>query len=138
MCDVRLMSVWCSLGRGLIRECLARPRQSVRLFLSAFHPLGPYHLKMTLDHLVAADYIPSKWVSCWPIAAGSGTAWGLAFLFDTETSIQWQLRDMLLELLVRLRKDGACSSGDWLGTIGASLCWFERKQPASAEGVTAA
>ena len=37
------------------------------------------------------------------------------------------LADMLNELFVRLRHEGALTWQDHPGTIGASLCWTERK-----------
>jgi hypothetical protein len=95
---------------------------------------GEYHLKMTLDHLVEAGYFPRRTVSKWPVAAGSGTAKGLLLLFGRRGASRAVLRAMLLELIVRLRHDHVIQSCDWMGSVGALLCWWERAGKAGPRG----
>ena len=88
--------------------------------------LGEYHLKMALDHMVISGMLEKRFVSEWPVAPRSGTADGLRRIHACRTQSPAALREMLAELLVRLRRGRALCSSCWLGSIGAALCWQKR------------
>ena len=98
--------------------------------------LGEYHLKVALDHLVAADLCPRRHVSVWPVSPSGGTAKGLRLIFGSKTANPETLRVTLMELFARLRRDRALSANDWPGSIGAALCWQKRDSVASIAGDT--
>ena len=76
--------------------------------------------------MVHAKLLPLSTVSKWPVAAG--TARGLRRLYKSKTTNTATLRSMLIDLYCRLRSDGVLATSDWLGTVGAALCWKARMQ----------
>ena len=59
-----------------MEECLQNIRGTIKGLL------GPYHLKMLYDHLVAARLLPPRWVFTYPVSQGGGTARGLREIFE--------------------------------------------------------
>ena len=88
---------------------------------------APYHFKLFLDHLVAGKFVARGCVSKWPVAPTSGTARFLVDLHGLPRAGDTTLRTLLNELVHRLRVRGALGPTDYQGTIGAALCWLQRK-----------
>ena len=88
--------------------------------------LPGYHGKLFLDHLIQTEWLPSRYVSSWPVAVYTGTAKGLDKVYGECRSPRIQ-SERLSELMVHLRHDGALNGRDHHGLIGAALCWTHRK-----------
>ena len=100
--------------------------------------LGHYHLKMAMDHLAYSTMLPHRWISRWPVAPGPGTAKGLERLHGCPRPVSdpKTLETMLVEFYCRLRRDKVLAAKDFLGSVGASLCWQIRASGGAASGST--
>ena len=96
--------------------------------------LGPYHFKMLHDFLVAARFLPPRWVFTYPVSPSGGTAKGLRRIFEVagrQTGTQ-ACAVMLQELTFHVqRKSTSWWASDHLGSVGAALCWQHRQASAS-------
>ena len=87
--------------------------------------LGNYHLKLAFDKVIACKRAPSKHVCWWPVAPRSGSIAGLRALLGPRLKAS-QGPGALAELWLRLHKEDVLQWPDYLGTVGALLCWLER------------
>ena len=97
--------------------------------------LGDYHFKMLIDFMVACNFLPAGWVLTYPVCSKGGTATGLRELYNVKgkgVGVK-TLEDMLQEVTHRvLIRSTSWWASDHHGTVGAALCWEERKgKPAS-------
>ena len=91
-----------------------------------------------MDHLAYSTMLPHRWISRWPVAPGSGTAKGLERLHGCPRPVSdpKTLETMLVEFYCRLRRGKVLAAKDFLGSVGASLCWQKRANGSAASGST--
>ena len=87
----------------------------------------PYHHKLVLDVLVMMNWVPACWVDWYPVSKTAATAVGLRDVFDSNTQGEAELSEMLSELTHRLCREGKDFQSDFHGTVGANLCWLQRR-----------
>ena len=87
--------------------------------------LGPYHLHMVFSIAVGAEWIPSRYVTWWPVAADAGTMDGLGLVLRGEP-LQSSGLPALAEVWHRLAKMGELKQREHVGSVGAQLCFWKR------------
>ena len=84
---------------------------------------------------VESGFLPPRWVLTYPVCDSGGTANGLCKLYGIsgENIGPKVYGEMLQEVIHRMTREARCWwNTDHLGTVGAALCWEERKKKASS------
>ena len=100
--------------------------------------MGIYVMKNMFDVLVILKVIPHQYITTYPVQPGGGTSEKLQYLYNSDSAGVKTLEVQLAELTHRLRAEGPEFRTDSHASIGACLCWWERKgrraKGASASG----
>ena len=89
--------------------------------------MGIYVMKNMFDVLIIMKIIPPQFITTYPVQPRGGTSEKLKYLYNSNSNGIRMLEVQLAELTHRLRAEGPQFRMDSHASIGACLCWWERK-----------